>query len=164
MNKIRIVGPVGSGKTTLAKKLSKQKGIPMFSLDEVVWSRSSGVDIRNSEEVRDAKLDAILEQSTWIIEGAHLGWSMKTFDEAEQILFLNPKLSVRIYRITRRFILQKRGIEQSSYTPTWRIYSRMFKWTYQYETIFKKQIRMIMKNSKIEAIEIRNGSEVGVKK
>lgn len=162
MNKVRIVGPVGSGKTTLAKKLAKVKGIPMYSLDEVVWSRSSGVDIRNPEEVRDAKLDSILGQSTWIIEGAHLGWSMKTFDEADQILFLNPKLSVRIYRITRRFILQKRGIEQSSYTPTWRMYSRMFKWTYQYEAIYKKQIRMIMKTSKIEAKEIRNGSEVGV--
>ncbi|WP_084544125.1 DNA topology modulation protein FlaR [Paenisporosarcina indica] len=162
MNKIRIIGPVGSGKTTLAKKLSRQKGIPMYSLDEVVWTRSFGEDLRNTEEVRNAKLDSILSQPSWIIEGAHLGWSMKTFDQADQILFLNPKIYVRVYRITRRFILQKRGIEKSSYTPTWLIYSRMFKWTYQYETIYKKQVRVILKASNIEAKEIRNGSEVGV--
>lgn len=73
---------------------------------------------------------------------------------------MNPSLPLRIYRISRRFIQQKRGIEHASYTPTWKIYSRMFKWTYQYETI-KKQVRAILKNSK-NAIEIRDGSELGV--
>jgi len=162
VNKIRIVGPVGSGKTTLARNLSRQNRIPMYSLDEVVWTRSSGEDIRNSIEDRDSKLQEILKQSSWIIEGAHLGWSMKTFEEADRIIFLNPALPVRIYRITRRFILQKRGIEKSSYSPTWRIYGRMFKWTYQYETIFKKQVREILSTSQKEAIEIHDGSEVGV--
>jgi len=164
VSKIRIVGPVGSGKTTLAKKLAQQKGIPMYSLDEVVWSRTAAGDMRNSELVRDAKLQDILNQPAWIIEGAHLGWSMKSFDEADQILFLNPGVSVRIYRFSRRFILQKRGVEQSSYTPSWRIYSLMFKWTYQYETIFKKQIRTILRNSNKAAKEIRDGKEVGVYK
>lgn len=161
-SKIRIVGPVGSGKTTLARKLARQKGIPMYSLDDVVWTRNSDGDIRNSEGERDSQLETILDQPAWIIEGAHLGWSMKTFDEADQILFLNPSVPVRIYRFTRRFILQKRGTEKSSYTPTWRIYRLMFKWTYHYETIFKKQVRMILKTSNKEAKEIRDGSEVGV--
>jgi adenylate kinase family enzyme len=161
-NKIRIVGPVGSGKTTLAKRMAIQKGMAIHSLDEVVWTRNAGGDIRNSEEVRDAKLQAILDQSSWIIEGAHLGWSMKTFDEAEQIIFLNPVVPVRIYRITRRFILQRRGLEACSYTPTWKIFRMMFKWTYQYETIFKKQVRGILSASQKEAIEIRDGSQIGV--
>ncbi len=161
-NKIRIVGSVGSGKTTLARKLALQKGIDMYSLDDVVWSRSSEGDLRNSDEQRDAILDDILLQSTWIIEGSHLGWSMKTFEEADQILFLHPSLPVRIYRFSRRFMRQKRGIEQAGYIPTWRIYSRMFKWTYQYETIYKKQVRDIIKNSPENAIEIRDGKELGV--
>lgn len=84
--KIRIVGSVGSGKTTLARKLALQKGISMYSLDDLVWSRSTIVDCRNSEE-RDAKLQSILSEPSWIIEGAHLGWSLKTFEEADQIFF-----------------------------------------------------------------------------
>jgi len=162
VNKIRIVGPVGSGKTTLARRMASKKGIAMHSLDEVVWTRTAGGDIRNSEEERDAKLHAILDQPSWILEGAHLGWSMKTFDEADQIIFLNPGVLVRIYRITRRFILQRKGIEECSYTPTWRIFRMMFKWTYQYETIFKKQVREIMSTSQREAIEIPDGSQIGV--
>jgi adenylate kinase family enzyme len=162
VNKIRIVGSVGSGKTTLARKLALQKGIDMYSLDDVVWSRSSEGDIRNSDEQRDAKLNEILHQPTWIIEGSHLGWSMKTVEEADQIYFLHPSLPVRIYRISRRFIRQKRGIEQAAYIPTWRMYSRMFKWTYQYETKYKKQVRDILKNTPENAIEIRDGKELGV--
>lgn len=161
-NKIRIVGSVGSGKTTLARKLAVQKGIEMHSLDEVVWSRSEGVDIRNSEGKRDAQLADIISQPTWIIEGTHLGWSMKTFEEADQIIFLHPRLSVRLYRISRRFYKQKRGTENASYKPTWRMYGRMFKWTYHYETVFKKQVRGIINNAPEKAVEIRDGRELGV--
>lgn len=161
-NKIRIIGSVGSGKTTLARKLSSQKGIRMHSLDDVVWSRSVDGDIRNSEEKRDALLADILSHTSWIIEGAHLGWSLKTFEEADQIIFLHPRLPVRLYRISLRFYRQKRGIEQASYIPTWRMYGRMFKWTYQYETIYKKQVRKIVNNTSEKALEIRDGKEVGV--
>ncbi len=161
-NKIRIVGSVGSGKTTLARKLALQKGIDMYSLDDVVWSRGTEGDLRNSDEQRDAVLVDILLQPRWIIEGSHLGWSLKTFEEADQIIFLHPSLPIRIYRISSRFIRQKRGIEQAGYNPTWLIFSRMFKWTYQYETIYKKQVRDILKKSPENAIEIRDGKELGV--
>ncbi|WP_371811566.1 AAA family ATPase [Sporosarcina sp. Te-1] len=35
-NRIHIIGSIGSGKTTLAKQLSKQLTIPCFELDNVV--------------------------------------------------------------------------------------------------------------------------------
>ena len=162
VNKIRIVGSVGSGKTTLARKLALQKGFDMYSLDDVVWTRNSEGDLRNSDEQRDARLDEILLQSTWIIEGSHLGWSKKTFEQADQIVFLHPSFPVRIYRISNRFFKQKRGFEEASYTPTWRMFGRMFKWTYQYETIYKKQVRDIIRNSTEKAIEIRDSKELGV--
>jgi adenylate kinase family enzyme len=162
VSKIRIVGSVGSGKTTLARNLSQNKGITMYSLDDVMWTRFPEGDRRSSEEELNAKLEGIFDQSTWIIEGTHLGWSMKTFDEADMIIFLNPKLPVRIYRITRRFLLQKKGIEPANYVPSWRMYGRMFKWTYQYETIYKKQVRAIIENSSKRAIEILDGTELGV--
>ena len=161
VNKIRIVGSVGSGKTTLSRKLALQQGIDTYSLDDVVWSRGSEGDIRNSDEQRDAILGHILLQPSWIIEGSHLGWSMKTFEVADQIIFLHPSLSIRIYRISHRFFKQKRGLEEASYTPTWRMFGQMFKWTYQYETIYKKQVRDILKKSQENSIEIRDGKELG---
>ncbi|MBR2744417.1 MAG: AAA family ATPase [Clostridia bacterium] len=37
MKKIYIIGPVGSGKTTLARALSKKFDIEMHELDKIVW-------------------------------------------------------------------------------------------------------------------------------
>ena len=160
VTKIRIVGPVGSGKSTLARKLSHTLKIPMYTLDDMVWSRGIDGDIRNSNEARDLALNSVIKQPTWIIEGTHLGWANSSFNEAEQILFLNPPVPVRVYRFSKRFIQQKRGIEFSSYTPTWRMYGRMFKWTYQYEMIYKHQVREIMQNFTRDAIEIRDEKEL----
>ncbi|MFX3674990.1 MAG: DNA topology modulation protein FlaR [Paenisporosarcina sp.] len=162
VNKIRIVGPVGSGKSTLARNMSQALNIPMFTLDDMVWSRGPEGDIRNSIEVRDSALESVVQQSTWIIEGTHLGWSDKSFDKADQIIFLNPRVPIRVYRFSKRFIYQKRGIESSSYIPTWKMFGRMFKWTYQYEMVFKHQVRAILHNSAKDAIEIRDGKELGI--
>lgn len=35
--KVYIIGQVGSGKTTLAKNISKRYGISYYELDKVVW-------------------------------------------------------------------------------------------------------------------------------
>lgn len=52
--KIHIMGSVGSGKTTFAKKLSTQTSIQHYELDNVVWQRIEGSeDIRRSKEERD---------------------------------------------------------------------------------------------------------------
>ena len=161
VNKIRIVGPVGSGKSTLARKMSQALDIPMFTLDNMVWSRGPDGDIRNSNEARDAALELVVQQSAWIIEGTHLGWADKSFEKADQIIFLNPLVPVRVYRFSKRFFHQKRGSESSSYQPTWKMYGRMFKWTYQYEVIYKHQVRAILHNSTKETIEITDGKELG---
>lgn len=160
VTKIRIVGPVGSGKSTLARKMSQELNIPMFTLDDMVWSRGSDGDIRNSDEARDGALNSVIQQSSWIIEGTHLGWSDRSFDEAEQIVFLNPSVPIRVYRFSKRFLQQKSGIESSSYLPTWKMYGRMFKWTYQYEMVYKHQVREIMESFERDAIEIRDGKEL----
>lgn len=40
-----MVGPMGSGKTTLALKISKEQGAPFFSLDQTI--KEFGVPIRD---------------------------------------------------------------------------------------------------------------------
>ena len=40
--KIYIIGPVGSGKTTLSKHLSKKYKIKRYELDKVVWDDDYG--------------------------------------------------------------------------------------------------------------------------
>ena len=44
--KIDIIGSVGSGKTSLAKQLSKEYNIPYYEQDNIVWIRTEHGDIR----------------------------------------------------------------------------------------------------------------------
>ena len=58
--KIRIIGSVGSGKTTLAKELSLKLNIPYYEIDNVVWIRRKSGDIRRTDEEREEYLNAII--------------------------------------------------------------------------------------------------------
>lgn len=44
--KIDIIGSVGSGKTTLAKNLSRIYRIPYYEKDEIVWIRQKTGDYK----------------------------------------------------------------------------------------------------------------------
>ncbi|MGM0890791.1 MAG: AAA family ATPase [Bacillota bacterium] len=137
-NKIHIIGSVGSGKTTLARELSSKLNIPHYELDNVIWKRYESGDIRRTEEEREEYFNTIIHSETWIVEGVHNEeWVSNSFCNAELIIFLDTNYSVRTYRIIKRFILQKFGLERSNYKPTLNIFFKMFKWNRYFEEVGK---------------------------
>ncbi|CEG26171.1 AAA family ATPase [Bacillus sp. B-jedd] len=134
--KIRIIGSVGSGKTTLARLLSRQLDIPFYELDNVVRERLPSGDRRRTEEEMGECLDEILHMDSWIIEGVHNeNWTYETFRQADVQVYLDPPYSTRIYRITSRFILQKLGLEKANYKVTNDMLFKMFKWNRHFEQV-----------------------------
>jgi adenylate kinase family enzyme len=137
-NKIHIIGSVGSGKTTLARELSSKLNIPLYELDNVIWKRYESGDVRRTEEEREEYFNTIIHSGTWIVEGVHNEeWVSNSFRTAELIIFLDTNYSVRTYRIIKRFILQKIGLERSNYKPTLNIFFKMFKWNRYFEEVGK---------------------------
>ena len=66
-NKIYIIGPVGSGKTTLSRLLSEKYSIESYELDKIVWDDDNGNIKRTDEEI--AKMfNEIISKDSWIIE------------------------------------------------------------------------------------------------
>ncbi|MEC3885352.1 DNA topology modulation protein FlaR [Halobacillus sp. HZG1] len=134
IKKIHIIGSVASGKTTLARKLSKEWELPYYELDNVVWERHQTGDIRRTEEERAEYLKQVACSEGWIVEGVHNEWWVEdSFRHADVIIFLDTNYSVRTYRIIKRFILQKLRLEKAHYTPTFRIFLKMFKWNKYFE-------------------------------
>ncbi|MGE7917072.1 DNA topology modulation protein FlaR [Lysinibacillus xylanilyticus] len=127
--KIHIIGSVGSGKTTLAKELSTKLNIPYYELDNVVWIRQISGDIRRTEQQKVDYLNNIILTEAWIIEGVHNeDWVAQSFSNADLIIFLDTNYFIRSYRIIKRFTLQKLGLENANYKPTFSIFIKMFKW------------------------------------
>ncbi|CDQ20046.1 Adenylate kinase [Halobacillus karajensis] len=136
--KIHIIGSVGSGKTTLAKEMSSKFYIPYYELDNVVWKRLNSGDIRRTEQEREEYLNSIIQLESWIIEGVHNeDWVSNCFHNADLIIFLDTRYSIRTYRIIKRFLKQKLRLEKSNYEPTLQIFFKMFKWNRYFENIGK---------------------------
>ena len=132
--KIHIIGGPGSGKTFRAEKLSKELGIPHYDLDELQWDNHTDTyGVKRDPEERERLLGDLLKQNDWIIEGAYYAWCQQCFVDADRIYLLRvPRYKYR-YRIIRRFLRRKLGLEQGK-KETLKSVSQLLKWADKYQT------------------------------
>ncbi|WP_283249001.1 hypothetical protein [Paenibacillus antibioticophila] len=111
------MGGCGSGKSYIAKELSKIYGIKYYELDNLVWDRSAE-NLRFPIEIRDSNLKKIVNTEEWIIEGVHYRWGQESFKKADLIFIIKPNRFLRDYRVIKRFIKSRLGIEPWNYKQT----------------------------------------------
>lgn len=142
--KIHIIGGPGSGKTYLANKLSGELGLPHFDLDELQWDHRSGdYGTKRDPDERDELLEAILQQNDWIIEGVYYSWCKKCFDQADRIYLLNVPRRICRFRMIRRFVRRKLGLEKGK-KETLKSLRALLKWSDQFQHKNLIEIRKIL--------------------
>jgi adenylate kinase family enzyme len=135
--KIYIVGAVSSGKSTLAKKLSKVSGISYRSLDEVVHvpdSSSPCGNIKRQAEDRDKLFSSIIQEPDWIIEDVGRPCFEAGMKEADMIVLLEIPSAIRNCRIIKRWFRQRLGLEECLYTPCFEMLRSMLRWSKDYDS------------------------------
>ena len=108
LQKIYIIGPAGSGKTTLANKLGKKYNLPILNLDDIFWKTRYTQE--NSPKQKQTLLQEFLNHNKkigWIIDGANKDFIPTIAPQATEIIWLNPNIFILIYRITKRFLTSK---------------------------------------------------------
>ena len=133
MRKIYIVGMVASGKTTFARTLSKEMGIPFYELDCIVCVKTSEGQYKRTPEEQFAELQRIDNLGDWIIEGTYRESCKCLLQMSDRIIFLDPPLWRRKHRILKRFIKQKLRIESCHYKSDISMLKMMYKWTNDFE-------------------------------
>ena len=141
--KIHIIGGSGTGKTTLAKKLAQEYGIPHYDLDDIRWANTGDYGTKRDESERDALLDEILKRDDWIIEGVYYQWCGRCFAEADKIYLLNTPRRTYRHRIIRRFVRRKLHIEKGK-KETLRSLRNLLKWADKYQKADMAEIRKIL--------------------
>ena len=132
--KIHIIGGPGSGKSYVAKALSEKLNISCYDLDDIYWLNDKKTyDVEADPKIRNKRLFKIIKKKEWILEGVYLNWTKPSFEESELIIILQPNKSIRSWRITRRFIKRKLGIEESKKKETWKSFLKLFKWNWNYD-------------------------------
>jgi len=150
--KILIIGAVGTGKTTLAKKLSKKYNIKYYEIDSIVHDDNNGQ--KRSFEEQDKIITKINKENDWIIEGTLRKNLYYLLDLAEKIIYLDIPKRKRNIRIFIRYIKQKLKIEKSNYKPTIKILKQLYKWSNEHENN-KNELEKCSKKD-IERLKIIN--------
>lgn len=126
MKNIYIIGPVASGKTTLARKLSKKLNIKMYELDKIVWDDARGVK-RSDEEI--ALLFAkILNKNSWIIEDVGRNKFREGIKVADIVYYIDLSKNSLYKRVILRWIKQMLKIEDSNYKQSLKTLKDNLRW------------------------------------
>lgn len=103
-SKISIFGSPGSGKTTLAIKLGKSSGLPVFHLDNLIWDKRWVLRPRQDFIEDHQKL---IVQNKWIIEGTSRTTLDTRYPISDVVIFLNPPRLVCLFLVFKRFLFTR---------------------------------------------------------
>lgn len=129
--KIYIIGSVASGKTTLARYLSKKLNIDCYSLDKVVWNDEKNIK-RNEKEIKKI-FNKIIKKDNWIIEDVGRNIFQKGKESSDIIYYLDINKLTIYFRVIKRWFRQKINIEEYDYKPTIKSLKEMLKWAKEYD-------------------------------
>lgn len=133
MKKVLITGIVASGKTTLAKRLSKEISVPWYELDSIVHHQTESGRYKRTVDEQVEVIVNIDKKGEWIFEGTDRESYRCLFEMADTIIFLDTPLWKRRFRILFRFLKQNLGIEKCQYKPDIAMLKMMYKWTMDFE-------------------------------
>lgn len=146
-NMIYIIGPVGSGKTTLAKFLSNKYNINYYELDKVVFDDDNGNIKRTDEEI--AKIfNNIIKKNKWIIEDVGRKNFIEGIKKADIVYYLDLNKYQIYKRCLSRWFRQRIGKENYNYKPTLNSLFEMLGWARKNTKEKDKKIKKIIDNCK----------------
>jgi len=159
--KIYITGSVASGKTTFAKKLSKQLNIKYYELDNIVHAGLGKLRPKRTPEEQISLIKEIDKNQNWIIEGTYRPSCSVVLDLADLIVFLDISLWIRKVRIIKRFLKQQLHFEKCNYKSDMYMFKLMFKWTREFEEnrkefekiLYTYQSKLIIAKNQKQAFE-----------
>ena len=142
--KIYIIGSPGSGKTTLAKVLSKRYNIKHYELDCIVYDDNNNHRKRTKEEIEKIFF-TIIKNKSFIIEDVGRNKFKKGRDICDKIYYIKLN-KARIYKqMISRWFKQRLGKEKYNYPPTIHQFFETIKDVRNYSKIEKTRLSELNK-------------------
>lgn len=97
--RIAVIGTTGSGKTTLAQRISERLGIPHVELDALHWGPNWG---EAPLDVFRERVEGALTGDTWVIDGNYSVVRDIIWSRAETIVWIDYALPLILWRLIWR--------------------------------------------------------------
>ena len=98
-DRVLIYGVTGSGKTTMARVVAEQTGLPWHSVDDLTWE-PGWVGVPTDEQRR--RIASICAGERWILDTAYSAWLDLVLDRVQLIVALDYPRWVSLGRLVWR--------------------------------------------------------------
>ncbi len=149
VRKITIIGNVASGKTELARRLSKRLDIPVTHIDGVQFDQN--LNIGDLDRTRTI-LKKVQEQEAWIIDGqGPLDMFEKRFTQANLIIFIDLPIYLNFmlltYRLLKNIFSPRKELPVGSKELSWAHIKKQYRTTWVIHKKMRSElIRMLNRN------------------
>lgn len=145
MKRVMIIGCAGSGKTTMAKEISRLIGSPAVHMDKLLWTSDGWNWIKRTDlEIRtDIKHAAAKDR--WVFEGDSYSNADLRMARADTLIFLDMPTTTCLYRVIKRMIMTyNKPRDDLADGCRERLDSGFLKWIFNYRTSSRpKALRLI---------------------
>ena len=160
MRRVLIVGNSGGGKSTLARRLGEQTGLPVIHLDVLFWK--PGWVERDDAEFR-ASVQQALKAPTWITDG-NFGstWDLR-MPLADTIILIDQPRALCLFRAIWRRVTYRHGgrpdmAEGCDEAVDLKFYH--FIWTYDRKVRPRLEAALAAYGAHARVVRLRNDHEI----
>ena len=157
VRRVYILGNSGSGKSYLAKKISKILKIPHYDLDGIFFYRK--YDKKRSEKNREKLFENLCKKKKWILEGAYSSWVDKGIKKSDLVIFLEVPSYKAAYRTLKRFKKRK-----GKHKETWKDFLVLLRHIKRYKskryTKGYYQHKTLIQQHKAKAVYLKSKKEI----
>lgn len=157
-SKILIVGTSGSGKSSLAKTLSKKIGILDVELDNLFWKANWTQS--EPEEFRQKIINAISKANGFVIHGNYNKVRDITWGNSNIVIWLDYSRSIVMWRVFKRSIFRILNNEslwagnKESLKKTFFSKDSIILWAWNTYDLRKQQYEELIKNPEFKDLKI----------
>lgn len=140
-SRIIILGPAGSGKTTLSKFISKEFNIEAIHLDKEYWLPNWQ---RPEKDEWNKKLQTYVDKESWIMDGNYIDSLDIRLEKADLVIMLDIDLKTCINSIILRtvkgYFIKRKDLAEGCSDKFDESKKNLISWTKQFKTAYFPQL------------------------